>query len=72
MSDSSESVFDNGTTMRERIIRLLAFALLLLAADVLAQDQPIKVKGGHQLGETAEQFFAEGYEKEIANRYVHV
>lgn len=29
-----------------------------------SKEQPIKVKGGHVLGETAEQFFAEGHEKE--------
>ena len=29
-----------------------------------AQDQPMKVKGGHVLGETAERFFGEGYEKD--------
>jgi hypothetical protein len=51
--------------MRKGIIQLLALAVLLLTVDVWAQDQPIKVKGGHQLGETAEQFFAEGYEKEM-------
>jgi len=38
-------------------------ALLSVAAGVNAQEAPLKVKGGHQLGETAEQFFAEGREK---------
>jgi len=62
-------------TMRTGIIQLLALAVLLLAADVLVhgqqiqdqqiKDQQIPVKGGHQLGETGEQFFAEGYEKEM-------
>jgi hypothetical protein len=51
--------------MRQGIVGLLTLAVLLLAADVFAQDEPIKLKGGHQLGETAEQFFAEGYEKEM-------
>jgi hypothetical protein len=39
-------------------------AVLALASGVIAQELPMKVKGGHQLGETAEQFFAEGQEKE--------
>jgi len=39
--------------------------MLSLASSVLAQELPMKVKGGHQLGETAEQFFAEGHEKEV-------
>ncbi len=39
-------------------------AVFALAAALSAQEQMIKVKGGHQLGETAEQFFAEGQEKE--------
>jgi hypothetical protein len=56
--------------MRTPRLELVALSVLLLAADVLAQrpqlqDQNIKVKGGHELGETAEQFFAEGYEKEM-------
>lgn len=65
---------DSGTTMekgmRKGIIPLLGLSALLLNVEALAQnqliqDQPIKVKGGHQLGETAEQFFAEGYEKDM-------
>jgi hypothetical protein len=51
--------------MRKGTIGLLGLALL--AAGVSAQDQPMKVKGGHQLGETAEQFFSEGQEKEALN-----
>src|SRR5580698_10519871 len=51
--------------MMKEIIGLLAFVVLLVPSGVLAQEQPIKVKGGHQLGETSEQFFAEGYEKEV-------
>jgi hypothetical protein len=39
-------------------------AVLFIAADVLPQEQMMKVKGGHELGESAEQFFAEGHEKE--------
>ena len=41
----------------------VTLAVLSLAWSVLAQEQPLKVKGGHELGETAEQFFAEGQEK---------
>ncbi len=51
--------------MRKEIIGLLTLAVLALASDIRAQDQPMKVKGGHQLGEPAEQFFAEGEEKEV-------
>ncbi|MGD1211098.1 MAG: hypothetical protein ABR973_07060 [Candidatus Acidiferrales bacterium] len=51
--------------MRKEIIGLLTLAVLSLANGVLAQELPMKVKGGHQLGETAEQFFAEGHEKEV-------
>jgi hypothetical protein len=39
--------------------------LLVLTCGALAQDQLIKVKGGHQLGETAAKFFAEGYEEQM-------
>ena len=51
--------------MRKKIIGLLTLAMFSVASGVLAQDLPMKVKGGHQLGETAEQFFAEGHEKEM-------
>ena len=53
--------------MRKEIIGLLTLAMLSVASGLLAQDLPMKVKGGHQLGETAEQFFAEGHEKEMAS-----
>jgi hypothetical protein len=46
-------------------VTLLVWGLVVLASNVLAQEQMMKVKGGHQLGETAEQFFAEGYEKDV-------
>lgn len=49
----------------KKIIGPLTFVVLLLPGGVLAQEQPVKVKGGHELGETAEQFFAEGHEKEL-------
>ena len=51
--------------MRKEMVGLLIFAMLSLSSDVLAQEPPMKVKGGHQLGETAEQFFTEGHEKEV-------
>jgi hypothetical protein len=51
--------------VRKEIVGLLILAMLSLAGGVLAQELPMKVKGGHQLGETAEQFFAEGREKEV-------
>jgi hypothetical protein len=38
-------------------------SLLFLAPDVVPQEM-MKVKGGHELGESAEQFFTEGHEKE--------
>jgi hypothetical protein len=49
--------------MIKETIGLITLAVLALATGVPAQDVPMKVKGGHQLGETAEQFFAEGHEK---------
>jgi hypothetical protein len=45
--------------------KLITLAALSLATGVFAQQQLMKVKGGHQLGETAEQFFAEGHEKDV-------
>jgi len=57
------------TKMRNEMMGA-ALALLSLAGSApaqnqpaAAQEQPMKLKGGHLLGETAEQFFAEGYEK---------
>ena len=52
-------------TMRKEMIGMLTLAALLAASGVRAQELPMKVKGGHELGETAEQFFAEGHEKEV-------
>lgn len=49
---------------RKTIFVVAIVAVLFLAADVLPQEQLMKVKGGHELGESAEQFFAEGHEKE--------
>jgi hypothetical protein len=51
--------------MRKEMIGMLTLAALLAASGVRAQELPMKVKGGHELGETAEQFFAEGHEKEV-------
>lgn len=51
--------------MRKEIVGLLILAVVSLSSDALAQELPMKVKGGHELGETAEQFFAEGHEKEV-------
>jgi hypothetical protein len=51
--------------MRKEIIELLTVAMLSLTSGVFAQEQQMKVKGGHQLGETAEQFFTEGHENEV-------
>ena len=50
--------------MRKATIGSPILAVLLFASCVFAQEEGLKVKGGHQLGETAEQFFAEGHEKE--------
>jgi hypothetical protein len=50
--------------MSTKIAAVFAFAALLLPVALLAQDPMLKVKGGHQLGETAEQFFSEGFEKQ--------
>lgn len=51
--------------MRKEMVGLLILAMVSLSSGALAQELPMKVKGGHQLGETAEQFFAEGHEKEM-------
>jgi len=51
--------------MIRKIIGLLALADLFLACGAFAQTLPMKVKGGHVLGETAEQFFGEGREKDL-------
>jgi hypothetical protein len=49
--------------MRKETIALITFTVFALAEGVLGQEQLMKVKGGHWLEETAEQFFAEGQEK---------
>jgi hypothetical protein len=46
--------------MRKQLIVLIMLAAVSLTSDLLAQEQLMKVKGGHQLGETADRFFAEG------------
>jgi hypothetical protein len=55
--------------MRRQMIPLISLAAVSLAGTVLAQEQMMKVKGGHELGEAAEQFFADGREKDVLNRY---
>jgi hypothetical protein len=54
-------------TIKMLIIGRIALVVLALAGSGFAQEQLMRVKGGHQLGETAEQFFAEGYEKEAVD-----
>jgi hypothetical protein len=58
---------------RHKIAGVLALGGLALIGGTLAgragaQDLPMKVKGGHHLGETAEQFFGEGREKEMLGK----
>lgn len=53
--------------MRREMIGLVVIAFLGLTSGTFAQDQPLKVKGGHVLGESAEQFFSEGYEQGAFN-----
>jgi hypothetical protein len=51
----------------KRIARTIGTALIfpaLALAQAPAQDQMLNVKGGHRLGETAVQFFDEGFEKQ--------
>src|ERR1700684_1392100 len=50
-----------GKEMKRELVGL--FLIAGLAGGARAQDLPMKVKGGHELGETAEQFFGEGSEK---------
>jgi hypothetical protein len=51
--------------MMSGIPGLLTFIVFSVANGALAQEQIRKVNNGHQLGETAEQFFTEGYEKQV-------
>lgn len=50
--------------MTRPIIALFAFVALWFPSVTPSQDSMLKVKGGHQLGETSEQFFSEGFEKQ--------
>lgn len=50
---------------RKALLGLLVVAVLAFGRGATGQDTPMKVKGGHVLGETAEQFFTEGQEKEV-------
>jgi len=54
-----------GKEMKRELLGLFMIAGLLGAGGLCAQDLPMKVKGGHELGETAEQFFAEGNERDL-------
>ena len=56
---------EEGKEMKRELVGLFMIAGLLAAGGLRAQDLPMKVKGGHELGATAEQFFAEGHEKEV-------
>lgn len=51
--------------MRKATIAPIVFAVLSLSRALGAQQPVIEVKGGHQLGETAEMFFGEGYERGV-------
>jgi hypothetical protein len=51
--------------MKKQTIGMVVLVIFSLASGVFAQEEAMKVKGGHELGETAEQFFAEGHEKEM-------
>lgn len=46
------------------VFALFGFLAFSFSAATFAQEDLTKVKGGHQLGETAEQFFSEGHEKD--------
>jgi hypothetical protein len=47
-----------------QLAALLAIASGFSAGPLPAQESMLKVKGGHELGETAQQFFSEGFEKQ--------
>ena len=53
--------------LRRELIGFVALTLPVLVGSAFGQTLPMKVKGGHQLGETAAQFFAEGREKDLLN-----
>ena len=44
---------------------LIAPAILLIVCGAFGQTSPVNVKGGHVLGEKAQQFFNEGREKDL-------
>jgi hypothetical protein len=60
-----EGRFADTIRMNKQSIGLLTLAQILLACGAFGQTLPMKVKGGHLLGESAEQFFGEGREKEL-------
>jgi len=51
--------------MRKKFLGPIIVAAMLFSTGALAQEQLMKVKGGHELGESAQQFFAEGYEGQM-------
>src|SRR5579863_4727767 len=51
--------------LRRQLVGSVALILPMLVGSSFGQTLPMKVKGGHQLGETAEQFFGEGREKDL-------
>jgi hypothetical protein len=56
---------ENAQRMKNEIIVLAGVVFLLIPRGTPGQTLPMKVKGGHTLGETAEQFFGEGREKDL-------
>ena len=50
--------------MSRPMIALFAFMALWFPSATPSQDSMLKVKGGHQLGESSDQFFGEGFEKQ--------
>lgn len=64
-SDSDEDAVFRLMKIRPTFLIACVLSLALrIGAQTPAQDGPLQVKGGHVLGETAEQFFSEGYEKD--------
>ncbi|MGA7922011.1 MAG: hypothetical protein WCA38_20295 [Candidatus Acidiferrales bacterium] len=51
--------------MKKRTTAVMVLAALLIPAGLQAQEDPLIVKGGHRLGETVDQFFSEGREKDV-------
>jgi hypothetical protein len=51
--------------MRKQTVGTIMLAALSVATSLGAQEDPLKVRGGHRLGETVDQFFSEGREKDV-------